>query len=114
MDLKYKATDWGLLYLAFIIYSFISVLAKYAALQDNFFIRLIYIAGEILLLGIYAVFWQQTLKRFPLVVAMSNKGITVILGLVWSVLLFNEVVTIWNILGTCIIFLGIWLVSSDG
>lgn len=111
---KNKISDYIVLYAGFVVYSFGAVLAKYAAAQSNFCVTAAYLIGEISVLGIYAVFWQQALKRFPLVVAMSNKGVTVVFSLIWSVLLFQEKITIVNILGTLVIFLGIWMVSTDG
>ena len=45
---------------------------------------------------------------------MANKGVVVIINLIWSVLLFREVITIYNIIGAAIIIGGIWMVSSDG
>ena len=104
---------YGLLYFAFLIYSFASVFAKIASGQSTLMYTLLFIGIEVVFLGLYAVIWQQVLKRFPLVVAMSNKGIVVILGLIWSVLLFNEQITVNNIFGTLMIIIGIWMVSSD-
>lgn len=104
-----------LLYIAFFIYSITTICAKMAALHKVFSMPfLAYIALEILLLGVYAIIWQQALKQFSLVSAMANKGIVVIFGLLWSVLLFKEVITIYNIIGAVIIISGIWMVSADG
>lgn len=111
---KHKVSDYVLLYVGFGVYSFGGVFAKYAAAQSDLVRMSVYLLGEIFVLGIYAIFWQQALKRFPLVVAMSNKGVTVVFSLIWSVLLFQEKITIVNILGTLVIFLGIWMVSTDG
>lgn len=111
--MKSKVVDYVLLYSDFIIYSLVSVLAKFASMQDNFVYISIFVAGEILLLGVYALIWQQVLKRFTLITAMSNKGITIILGMVWSVLIFHEGITIWNIVGAIIIIFGMWMVSSS-
>lgn len=114
MKKESKILYFGLLYFDFIVYSLVSVLAKFASTQENLVMVGVLITGEFVLLGIYAILWQQILKKFSLVMAMSNKGITVILGLIWSVLLFDEAVTLFNILGACIIMTGIWVVSSDG
>jgi len=111
---KNKIFDYILLYTGFVVYSFASVLAKYAAAQSNWGVMAAYLIGEIVVLGIYAIMWQQALKKFPLVIAMSNKGMTVVFSLIWSVLLFHEEITAINILGTLVIFLGIWMVSADG
>lgn len=111
---KNRIVDYLLLYAGFAVYSFGAVFAKYAAAQSAFVKMLVYLIGEIFVLGIYAVFWQQALKRFPLVVAISNKGVTVVFSLIWSALLFQEEITIANVLGSLVIFLGIWMVSTDG
>ena len=109
-----KILNFVLLYLAFFIYSFASVFAKFAARQEAFYKTFLFMCGEVCLLGVYALMWQQVLKKFPLVVAMSSKGITVILSLLWAVLIFQESVTCWNIVGSAMIMFGIWMVSSDG
>lgn len=108
-----RIKDFGILYFAFFTYSFVSVFAKVASGQDTVLKTLIYVGIEFCLLGIYALIWQQALKKFPLVVAISNKGITVIIALIWSVVFFNEHITVWNIIGAILIVMGIWLVSAD-
>lgn len=61
----------------------------------------------------YAVIWQQILKRMPLTVAYANKPVTLVWGIVWGSLIFGEKIT-WNMLiGAAIIFVGIYLVTSE-
>lgn len=110
---KIKIRDYVILYGAFLVYSFSAVFAKMASRQ-NMLTNVIFFMGlEVILLGIYALIWQQALKRFPLVVAMSSKGITVIMTMIWAVVFFHEHITVRNIVGAGIIILGIWMVSSD-
>lgn len=111
---KHKISDYAILYAAFFVYSLSSVCAKFAALQSERLYTFLFFAAEIVCLGVYALIYQQALKRFSLVVAMSNKGITVILGLLWSIALFGEQIGLLNILGAVVIIAGIWMVSSDG
>ena len=111
---KNKLKDYLHLYLVFLIYSLVSVFAKIAAGQSSAVMTLVFMGLEFLFLGVYALFWQQILKKFPLVVAMSNKGITLLYALAWSAFLLKERITVWNIVGVVIIIFGIWLVSSDG
>lgn len=108
-----KIKHFSILYLAFFIYSFVSVFAKVASKQDTIFKMLFYMGIEICLLGMYALIWQQALKRIPLIVAMASKGITVIIALVWAVVFFGEHITARNIIGAIMIILGIGLVSAD-
>ncbi|MDL2238308.1 EamA family transporter [Christensenellaceae bacterium OttesenSCG-928-K19] len=102
------------LHVSFIVYSFVGVTSKTAALQGWFTEGfLFYVALLLCILGIYAVLWQQALKKFPLVKAYSNKGVVVIWNLIWAVLFFQEVITLENIIGSAVIILGIMVVSSD-
>lgn len=110
---KEKIINYVLLYAGFLVYSLVSVLAKCASKQSNFTMMCFFLFGEIFVLGIYAVLWQQALKKFPLVVAMSNKGVTVIFSLIWSALLFQEEISTVNIVGSLMILFGIWMVSAD-
>ncbi len=103
-----------LLYGSFFIYSLSAICAKLASCQNLPIKVLVFIGLEIFCLGVYALVWQQVLKKFSLVTAMANKGVVVIINLIWSVLLFREVITIYNIIGAAIIIGGIWMVSSDG
>lgn len=104
---------WSMLGLAYVIYSFVSVAAKMAASQTAFFMVVVYVLLEIALLGIYAILWQQILKRISLVVAMSCKGISLILTLAWSVMFFSEDITFYNVIGSLCILIGIWMVALD-
>lgn len=64
---------------------------------------------SIFILGVYALGWQQIIKRMPLTAAYANKAVTVVWGLVWGVMLFNEVVTVQKPIGAGIIIVGILL-----
>ena len=108
-----KLKNYLLLYAAFFIYSISAVCSKMASKQDQAILLMVFLGAEIVFLGLYALVYQKALKRFPLAVAMANKGITVIFALIWSVILFKENITAWNILGCIIIIAGIGMVSTD-
>lgn len=61
---------------------------------------------------IYAVLWQQILKRMPLVTAFSNKAVTVIWGLIWGMIFFDEKILIQNVIGAAVIVVGVYLVVT--
>ncbi len=63
----------------------------------------------ILLLGIYALLWQQIIKRMPLTTAYANKAVTVVWGMVWGALLFQEDITLQKCIGAAIIVVGVIL-----
>lgn len=101
--------------LIFVLFSFVGVIAKTASQYDLFskgFIKC-YIL-ELLLIIVYAYFWQKIIKNIKLVVAYSNKGTVIIWNLLWAILFFQENININNIIGSVIIIFGIVLVTSDG
>ena len=65
-----------------------------------------------MVLVVYAFFWQQILKKMSLTVAMANKSVTVIWGIVYGWLFFRETITFNNLLGAVVIIVGIWIVVS--
>ena len=67
-----------------------------------------------MILGIYAIGWQQIIRNTSLTSAFLNKAITVIWGIFWGVLLFNESLNAGKIIGAIFIIAGIVLfVLSD-
>ena len=51
--------------------------------------------------------WQQVIKYLPLTAAFMNKSVTVVWGMVWGVLFFNEPVTAGKAAGALSVILGI-------
>lgn len=70
-------------------------------------------AGLLFILMVYAAVWQQVLRRLPLVTAFANKGVTIIWGVLWGVLLFGESVSLSMVIGAALVFCGIMMVVSD-
>lgn len=68
---------------------------------------------EVFILGIYAILWQQVIKRFDLSVVYANRSVSLVWSLMWAVLIFHEVVTIQNIIGGAIIILGTMIVNKE-
>ena len=82
-----KKHAW-VLYLVLLISIFISTLsgvcAKFAASQSIFSFKFFLFYGlEIFILGVYAIIWQQVIKRLNLAVAYSFKATALIWTLVW-------------------------------
>ncbi len=97
-----------------VVYTFSTVFGKaasgYPFLSGMF---LLFIVLDIAVLGVYALLWQQALKRFDLNVAYANRQLVVIWGLVWSALIFKEGITVFNLIGTAVMITGVILVNSD-
>jgi len=73
----------------------------------------VYYGLEILAIGVYAIIWQQIIKRFDLSVAYANKGSLIIWTFMWAVLFFHENITVNNILGAVLVAAGIMMVFKD-
>lgn len=100
------------LQLLLLFYSLAGILSKLAAGVDFLSIEFLglYI-GILAILGIYAIGWQQILKRLPLTTAYSNRAVTVVWGILWGLLFFSEPVTLGRVIGAAIIIVGIVLFS---
>jgi len=111
---KSKIANFILLHVILVMYSFGSIFSKLASSYEFLSLRfIIYYGVIILILFLYAMFWQQILKKLPLTTAFANKSITVIWGMVWGALIFKETIKFTMIIGTIFIFYGIYLVVSD-
>jgi len=101
-----------LMHFGFLLYSFYTVLGKIAAKYNSFSTKwCIYYCLIICLLALYAILWQQVLKKITLSVAICNKAITIVWGMTFSHFLFNEEITLKKIIAVCVILAGIILLS---
>ncbi|MDR2672016.1 MAG: EamA family transporter [Coriobacteriales bacterium] len=106
-----SARSFVFLHLIILLYSLAAVCAKLAATSELFSPAFFaWYAGVLVLLGIYALVWQQVIKRMPLTTAFANKGVTVIWGMFWGALLFAEHIDLKMIIGAAVVFAGIVLV----
>lgn len=97
-----------LLTIAFIVYSCESLFSKLASTYESLSLPfLIFFGLVIVALGIYAVLWQKILEFMPLNIAYLCKSSTIVIILVMSNLIFNENITVYNIIGAGLIFLGL-------
>lgn len=104
-----------LLHTLLIIYSISGICSKKASLESFLSAEfLFYYLLLFLSLVIYAIGWQQIIKVLPLSTAFANKAITVVWGLVWGKLLFNENITAGKLIGIGFIVAGIILFSYSG
>lgn len=62
---------------------------------------------------IYAFFWQQVIKRLPLILAYANKAVTVVWGMIWGSILFNEGITVKKVIGALTVIIGIVLFAKE-
>lgn len=108
-----KLKKYSLVYCAILIYTVASMMARMAAKQDTYFMSAVFMMLEVFCLGIYALLWQQVLKIFQLSIAMANKGTNVILTLLFAFFIFDEKITLYNIIGALLVMVGVGMVSAD-
>ncbi|HIT67934.1 MAG TPA: EamA family transporter [Candidatus Merdisoma merdipullorum] len=107
-----KKTFLGL-QLLLLLYSMGGIFSKLAAGYPFLSKEYILYYGMVLFtLVIYALGWQQVIKRLPLITAYASKAVTVIWGVVWGALIFKEQITVTNVIGAAVIIAGILLVVS--
>lgn len=96
------------------LYACVSIFTKYASQQDfmswNYMLGLI---GAVGVMGLYAVLWQQVLKRIELSLAYMFKGTSLIFVMLLAYILFCEQITWNNIIGAIIIISGIVLFANS-
>lgn len=97
-----------------VIYTLSGVAGKFASAHDFMSAGFIMFYGfEILILGIYAILWQQIIKKFDLSIAYANRSIALLWSMIWAVIFFSEQVTVKNIFGVVIVIIGTVIVNGD-
>lgn len=109
-----SVTKYGVLVGINLLYACVTLFTKFAAQQE--FMSMSYclgLTGAIVVMGAYAICWQQVLKRIELSTAYMFKGTSLIfiMFLVWA--LFGEQLTPNNIIGACVIIVGIALYAKE-
>lgn len=99
--------------LAVAVYTLSGVMGKLASGYPFLsFPFIAFYALEILILGIYAVAWQQIIRRTDLSVAYANRALALLWSLGWSALLFHEGITLRNLLGAALVIAGVMIVNT--
>lgn len=102
-----------ILHLILALYSLTSIASKFAGGEDFPSWRFVIFYGISMAgLAVYAVAWQQIIKHMPLITAYANKGVTVIWGILWGYLIFDEEVTPRKLCGAAVIVAGIILIVT--
>ncbi|MCR4755109.1 MAG: DMT family transporter [Lachnospiraceae bacterium] len=106
-----KAGNLIILHIMFMLFSLGAVASKTAANSEFLSPRFLFFYGIVLVgLAIYAIVWQQMLKRLPLVTAYANKAVTVVWGIIWGRVFFGEAVTPRKVIGAIIVISGVCIV----
>lgn len=96
-----------------LLYAIVLILNRmasiYASLSLGYFLLL---SISVIVLAIYAISWQQIIKRMPISDAYMFKGTSIVFVLLLSAWLFEEAITWQNVIGSIIIILGIALYAK--
>lgn len=107
---KFSIGAFILLQFALFIVSFGAVCSKMAGRQEFLSLPFFTFYGAlILILFVYAILWQQVLKRISLVVAYACRGIGIIYAIIWGVLFFKEEITWKMIAGAVLVLIGVYI-----
>ena len=99
-----------ILHLVLLIYAASSVCSKLAAKQPLGSIPFFLLYGGVLIcLAAYAIGWQQVIKCLPLTTAYANKAVTLVWGMVGGAVLFQENISLRQMVGAAIIIVGVVL-----
>lgn len=99
---------------AVILYTCTDIAAKLASNFPFFSLGFVLSYGvEIMLLGLYAIVWQQIIKRIDISIAYSNRASAIFWSTLWAATIFKEHISLQNMVGIIIIFAGIWVVNKD-
>ena len=114
MKKKIGFRDIILLQLVVMIYTASSIIGKFAAqAADQSLFRFVLLYGmEIGVLGIYAILWQQMIKRFELSVAYANRAGALLWSLLWAILIFGEQLTVQKVAGALLVVAGTIIVNG--
>lgn len=109
-----KIKNFIFLHLILIMYSGSSIISKLASKQEFMSLEFIMLYGTVLvILFLYAILWQQVIKKMYITVAYANKAVTVIWGIIWGTLIFDENISAANIIGAIIIIAGVIIMIDE-
>lgn len=113
IDSRKKGKMFLLLHLLFFFYSLFGICSRMASAYPFMSKGFIFYYGIVILsLVVYAILWQQIIRRMPLTTAYANKSVTVLWGILWGRCFFDEKITFSKIVGAIIVVIGIIFVVS--
>jgi len=102
------------LHLLFFLYSLGGIFSKSAGREEFLSPKFIFLYSiALFILFVYALCWQQIIKKMPLTTAYFNRAVCILWGFLWGYLFFHEQITFNAIVGAFIVILGIIAVAYD-
>ena len=96
------------------IYTLSTVAAKFASGEKFLTFKFFMFYGiEILILGIYAILWQQIIKKFEISIAYANRAMALLWSILWAIVFFKESINLKNFIGVLIVIIGTIIVNKN-
>ncbi len=114
MNKKLPFKDILTLQAVIVVYTLSSIFSKLASTREPLSVSfcLFYLA-QLFILGIYALLWQQMIKKFELSVAYANRSVALLWSLVWAVLIFRDPITWKNAAGVLLVIIGTFIINTE-
>lgn len=99
---------------AVVVYSLSTVAANLASKYDFLSLNYIFFFGmEFLVLAVYAIIWQQMIKKFQLSIAYANKALTLLWSMLWNIIIFKYTITGLKVAGVIMVVIGVMVMNSE-
>lgn len=109
-----KSTTYLSLVAVNLLYACVTVFTKYASRQEFMTVSYcLFLVGAVGVMGLYAICWQQVLRRIELSKAYMFKGTSLIFVMLLAYILFGERITAGNVIGAAVIISGIVLFAKE-
>lgn len=105
--------QWVLLQGIVAIYTVSSVMAKFASGAQSLEAMVMFLGLDFLFLAVYALCWQQMIKRLPLSVAYANRAMALLWSALWARWIFGEQIGKKQIAAILLVILGTWIVNTE-
>lgn len=97
-----------------LVYTMASIFAKLASGEAFFSMKFILFTGlELFILFLYALLWQQVIKKTELSVAYANREMYLLWSLLWAVIFFQNEITVANVVGCLLVIAGTLLMTGE-
>lgn len=111
---KANPVIWVILHILLAIMSLSGVFSKMAAGEEFLSFKwCLFYELLLLTLGIYAIGWQQVIKRLPLTVAYANRAVSVIWGCIFGIIFFGEKISTGKIIGGILVIAGVIIFATS-
>jgi len=103
------------LHLTIMLFSLTGVFSKAASVcydREGLRSPMLYLFLFLMLLncGVYAIAWQKVIAHLELNVAYANREVYMVWSQVWAVLIFQERLSVSNMIGLLTVMAGVWMV----